>query len=228
MRYLYAPPHCLKFLTGKTLCWQIPTREKKIFLTFDDGPTPGVTEQVLEILQQFQARATFFVLGKNARENPGLIENILSHGHAIGSHGWDHLNGWKTPLKTYLANAESFPLPLEMPLYRPPYGRITPAQAWQMKKRGYTIVMWSVLSRDYEPRLNRQKAFQQIISLTRDGSILLFHDSLKAASNCLAILPELMGHFSAKGFSFESLSLAPAFLASGQQNNDIFVPPKRF
>lgn len=205
------------------LCWHIQTREKKIFLTFDDGPTPGVTEKVLEILAHHRAKATFFVLGKNASEYPELVERTKKDGHAIGSHGWDHLNGWKTSRKGYLENAGRFPFPMEEPLFRPPYGRMTPAQARALKKRGYRIIMWSVLSRDYDPRLDRQKAFRKITSLSRNGSILVFHDSNKAAPNCLDLLPKVLSHFSQKGFAFETLIPGKESLARSQQNNDIFA-----
>ncbi|MEE4177678.1 MAG: polysaccharide deacetylase family protein [Bacteroides sp.] len=206
MNYLYAPPYCLRIATKKSLCWKISTEEKKIFLTFDDGPTPEVTDKILKILRDHQAKATFFILGKNAQDNPRLIEAIHTGGHTLGSHGWDHLNGWKTPLDLYAENAGRFPMPHKEPLFRPPYGCITPAQIRDLRKRGFKIVMWSVLSRDYEPSLDQEKAFNKIVSLTRKGSILVFHDSVKAASNCLALLPRVLEHFAARGFAFEAMA----------------------
>lgn len=206
MNFLYSPPYGLKLLTRRFLCWQVPAREKNIYLTFDDGPTPGVTDEVLKILAHYQARATFFVLGKNAQKFPDMIDAIDRGGHSLGNHGYDHLNGWKTSVRAYLQNAERFPLVLEEPLFRPPYGRITPSQARQLIKRGYKIIMWSVLSRDYEARLDPHKALQKIIALTRKGSILVFHDSVKAQHNCLSILPRVLDHFAAQGFSFQAIN----------------------
>lgn len=133
------------------------------------------------------------------------MEAILKGGHGLGTHGWDHLNGWKTPLDNYVRNAENFPLPMEVPLFRPPYGRITPAQVRELRKRGYRIVMWSVLTRDYAPGLDLDKAYHKIVSLTCKGSILVFHDSVKAANNCLTLLPKVLAHFSAKGYAFEAI-----------------------
>jgi len=213
---LYAPPLWLQALTDGFLIWRLPSGEKKVFLTFDDGPEAGVTEKVLEILAQYNARATFFLLGKNAQAHLRLVEALISMGHSIGNHGWEHCSGWKTTTREYVANTEKAAPLTSASLFRPPYGRIWPWQAKALRRRGYLVVMWSVLSRDYEMLTDPAAALQRVISLTGDGSIVLFHDSAKAADNCLFMLEGLLRHFSRLGYSFEALPTVQKPVHPGQ------------
>ena len=187
--------------------WKIePTTQKIIYLTFDDGPTIGVTEKVLEILKQFNAKATFFLIGKNAILYPEIVTKILEEKHAIGNHTHNHLNGWKTKTKPYLENmtlAENI-LPVTN-LFRPPYGKITKKQAHEIILKGYKIIMWDVLSYDFDPTVNYNTVVKKILKYTRNGSIIVFHDSKKAENTVLKILPYLLTIWKNENYSFEIL-----------------------
>ncbi len=203
MKSLHIPPRWLKVITEKHLVWQFPAGSRKIFLSFDDGPTPGLTSQIAGILNQFGAKATFFLMGKNAFKYPELVRQIASDGHAIGNHGWHHVNGWLTGTAKYLENIQKANQVISGNLFRPPYGRITPAQIQVLKNQGINIIMWSVLVPDYANLPDLKSTLKKTISQTTDGSIVVFHDNPKAAKNCLALLPGFLNHFINLGFSFE-------------------------
>lgn len=187
--------------------WKIKTSDKKIHLTFDDGPIPEVTEWVLEQLRLYNAKATFFVVGDNVRKYPEIFQKVLADGHAVGNHTQNHIKGWKNETDTYLANfreCENSISELKLPgtnLFRPPYGQIKQSQASEILKT-HKILMWSVLTRDYEANLPEEKCLNRAISQTREGSIVLFHDSLKAQKNLFYVLPRFLEHFSKKGYEF--------------------------
>ncbi len=188
--------------------WKKPTDQKVIYLTFDDGPIPGVTDFVLETLAQYQAKATFFCVGDNAARHPEVYHRVVAHGHAVGNHTFNHLNGWKTPTEQYLSNVEQcrqvIGLQGESLLFRPPYGRIRPEQADQVRK-SYCIVMWDVLTGDFDRQLASEKCLQQSLKYTQKGSIVIFHDSLKAEKNLRHVLPRYLAHFSGEGYRFDGL-----------------------
>lgn len=185
--------------------WRMPTTEKTLYLTFDDGPIPGVTEWVLEQLDAFGAKATFFCIGDNVVKNPVVFEQVRSGGHAIGNHTFNHLNGWKTDETTYLANIEQCRRVLPATtLFRPPYGRITRSQARAVRQT-HRVVMWDVLSGDFSAALSPEVVLQKTLKYTRPGSILLFHDSLKARRKMQYALPRVLAHFSERSFRFEAL-----------------------
>jgi peptidoglycan-N-acetylglucosamine deacetylase len=154
---------------------------------------------VLEILEHYNARATFFLVGKNAEAHPDLVHALLAKNHAIGSHGWEHIDGWRTKTKAFVKNAERFPAEISTSLFRPPYGRIFPWQAKTLQSKGLKIIMWSLLSRDYAALPDLDAALEKIIKLTADGSIVVFHDSAKAKNNCLYLLPRFLDHFKKQG-----------------------------
>ena len=191
---LYKTPAILPLLYP-SLTWSKFTSEKEVYLTFDDGPIPEVTPWVLDILEQYHAKATFFCIGDNARKYPELVKEILKRGHSIGNHTYNHLNGWQTPTDLYIENtekAEAFlPLNQEKPLFRPPYGRISPAQINVLKKR-YEIIMWSVLTRDYNQKVTADECFHRSLKAVKPGSIVVFHDSEKAKKNLYAVLPKFI------------------------------------
>lgn len=184
--------------------WHVPSKEKVLYLTFDDGPIPEITPWVLETLEKWQAKATFFCVGDNVRKHPGIFQQLLAAGHSTGNHTFNHLNGWKTPAPLYLENIEKCRELLPAKLFRPPYGSITPAQARQLRKQ-YRIVMWDVLSWDFNTRISPERCLQNVLANARLGSIVVMHDSLKAAPNMKYALPRVLQHFSALGYRFEGL-----------------------
>jgi peptidoglycan/xylan/chitin deacetylase (PgdA/CDA1 family) len=169
--------------------WAIPNQENKIFLTFDDGPIPEITEWVLEELKKYDAKATFFCIGNNIEKNPAIFNKILADGHAIGNHTFNHRNGWKSSLEDYIEEVRLCDLQIkahtstEGLLFRPPYGKLKPAQARELRKKGYKIIMWEVLSADFDHSISPQKCLKNVISNTTSGSVVVFHDSIKGYEN---------------------------------------------
>ncbi len=203
----YQVPWLIRLLTSPWLLWEVSGTEKTIFLTFDDGPDPDVTPQVLDMLRGFGAKATFFLTGNKASHETDLVRQLLKEGHAIGNHTHDHLNGYKVSSKTYLDNINACARHVSSALFRPPYGKIRPAQLVRLKQKGYQVVMWTVLSNDFNAGLDRDACLRNTIKYTRNGAIVVFHDTKKAASNCLYVLPRLLDHFHKRGFAFKSLDL---------------------
>ena len=182
-----------------------------MFLTFDDGPVPEITAFVLDSLKKYDAYATFFCVGENIKKNPEIFKEIIELGHSVGNHTFNHLNGWKTSSNNYLENirlcaetmknhAKEAPLKL----FRPPYGRITRKQIKELKGQ-YNVIMWDVLSRDFDKKVSGKNCLDNTIKYTRNGSIVIFHDSYKAADNLQYALPRFLDHFTAKGYSFKTL-----------------------
>jgi peptidoglycan/xylan/chitin deacetylase (PgdA/CDA1 family) len=187
-----------------SLNWFEETTEKEVFITFDDGPTQGVTEQLLKILERYQAKGTFFCLGKNVVQNPEIYEQILAAGHGVGNHTYNHLNGWKTKTKDYLADALSAKTYIESNLFRPPYGKIKPAQIQALKKH-FKVVMWSNLSRDYDPFVSEDQAFNYATKNLKSGSIIVFHDSLKAQQKVIPVVEKLLVFLAKEGFKASAI-----------------------
>jgi peptidoglycan-N-acetylglucosamine deacetylase len=175
------------------LVWRMPSKPHGVYFTFDDGPTPGVTEIVLDMLDAEGGKATFFVLGKQVVSAPQLYARMLAGGHSVGNHTMTHLKGWNTDSEKYLQDISEAAQWINSPLFRPPYGRITPAQI-RLLKPSYKIVMWDVLSRDYDPRLNLPKAIKHLETRIKSGSIVVFHDSLKAQKNMIPLLRAAINH----------------------------------
>ena len=190
-----------------SLIWRVPTVQKELFLTFDDGPIKGPTEYVLDELKKADAKATFFCIGDNIKKHPSIFDRILYDGHAVGNHTFNHLSGWKTKTKDYLSNIRQFekslPKDVHTNFFRPPYGRITPSQIRALKD--YKIIMWDVLSFDYSKNISPDDCLKNTIKAVRPGSIIVFHDSLKAEKNMRFVVPRLIKHFQDKGFSFKTL-----------------------
>ncbi|MEL6141582.1 MAG: polysaccharide deacetylase family protein [Bacteroidota bacterium] len=198
--------------------WRVETDEPVVYLTFDDGPIPGVTPWVLEQLAEFQARATFFCVGDNVRKHPELLADILDAGHSVGNHTMHHLDGWATENLPYFHDIRHCANQINSGLFRPPYGRIKPRQA-QFLQRHYDIVMWDVLSGDFDPHLSPEDCVQNVIRNARPGSIVVFHDSLKAKEKLEYALPRALKHLAENGFRFGRLTselLAAPDVATGQ------------
>lgn len=187
------------------LLWRVPTNEKKIFLTFDDGPVPGPTEFVLKELERHNAKATFFCIGNNIEKYPAVYQMIIKQGHAVGNHTFNHTKGWSVSDDDYLTDVERCQKLIgTTKLFRPPFGR---AKRSQLKKLAdYRIVMWDVLSYDYSNSVKKETCLKGVIKATRPGSIVVFHDSYKAEKNMIYALPRVLDHFKQSGFEFESLS----------------------
>ncbi|MFN7675002.1 polysaccharide deacetylase family protein [Flavobacterium sp.] len=184
--------------------WNIPNDEQKVFLTFDDGPTPEITEWVLEQLKKYNAKATFFCIGNNIEKYPEIFQKTIAEGHAIGNHTFDHLNGWKTSTEEYIENAKLYetqnPKLVTRNLFRPPYGKIKPSQSKILRKLGYKIIMWDVLSRDYDQSISAAQCLENVLSNIETGSIIVFHDSVKAEHNLKYVLPKTLEFLKEKGF----------------------------
>lgn len=194
------------------LVWDIPNSEKKIYLTFDDGPIPEVTEWVLNILKSKDIKATFFCIGDNMKKHPEVYKRILAEGHQTGNHTFNHLNGWKTETNHYIENlklceTEYLKLNTEHSfLFRPPYGKTKPIQSKAIRQLGYKIIMWDVLSYDFDSTISVEKCLENVISNTEQGSIIVFHDSIKAEKNLKYALPKAIQVLKDKGFVFDVIS----------------------
>ena len=185
--------------------WDISTSTREIYLTFDDGPTPEITEWTLQTLEQFKAKATFFCVGKNVKENPEIFNSILQAGHSIGNHTHNHIKGWNTSKADYLKNIEKASKFINSELFRPPYGQIKPKQGKEILALGYKIIMWNVLSFDWDESVSENQCMDNVISKVQKGSIVVFHDSVKASRNLKFALPKVLEYFSERGFEFKSL-----------------------
>ncbi|MCC7534274.1 MAG: polysaccharide deacetylase family protein [Bacteroidia bacterium] len=187
-----------------SLLWKVKTKENVIYITFDDGPHPDITPKVLEILNQYNAKATFFCVGENVEKYPETFQLILDANHAVGNHTYNHLKGWKTNTVNYAENINKASKFIGSSLFRPPYGRITIEQIKSVSK-DYKIIMWSVLTRDYEKNLNINKAIRKLCNQTSQGDIVVFHDSRKAEKNMFILLKQVLEFFSKQGYRFEKL-----------------------
>jgi peptidoglycan/xylan/chitin deacetylase (PgdA/CDA1 family) len=188
------------------LIWDKRGNGKKLIITFDDGPTPGVTNEVLDILDRYNAKATFFCVGRNVEHFPDLFHKIISKNHAVGNHTYSHLKGWKTKHKEYFQDIELASQYIPSKLYRPPYGQIKRSQIKYLKEK-YKIIMWEVMSHDYEKLWSKERCLNAILRYTKEGSIIVFHDSEKALEKVQFILPKVLEVFSEKGFEFEVLTM---------------------
>lgn len=189
--------------------WEIKTREKKLYLSFDDGPEPLATPFVLDELKKYNARASFFCIGENVQKHPGIYNRIIEEGHSVGNHTQHHLNGWKTKTRTYLEDVSEASGFIQSSLFRPPYGRINGTQAKLISQAmgvvDARIIMWSVLSGDFDTKRSGEACLDTVKRYARPGSIIVFHDSEKAFPSLSYALPRTLEHFSALGYSFEKI-----------------------
>jgi peptidoglycan-N-acetylglucosamine deacetylase len=195
--------------------WDIPNDTNKVYLTFDDGPTPKITEWVLAELKKHNAKATFFCIGKNIEKHPEIFRKVIDNGHSIGNHTHNHENGWKTPVAEYLENTkrcenailnlQSKICNLKSKIFRPPYGKIKASQSRKLRKLGYKIIMWDVLSGDFDTTISPDECLKNSISNVTSGSIIIFHDSEKAFQNLEYTLPKALKFLSEKGFVCDAI-----------------------
>lgn len=207
MFYFIKPPWWLKKLYPVCV-WEIQTNEKILYLTFDDGPHPQATPFVLDELKKYDAKATFFCIGKNVARYSDIYRRILNEGHAAGNHTFNHTNGWKTNDLAYLKDITAAKQYIDSHLFRPPYGKIS---KWQLKQLtgafNMKVVMWSVLSADFDTRVTPESCLKNVLPGTKPGSIVVFHDSDKAWTNLVYTLPKVLKYFAEQGYRFEKINL---------------------
>ncbi|RXG14137.1 peptidoglycan/xylan/chitin deacetylase (PgdA/CDA1 family) [Leeuwenhoekiella aestuarii] len=184
--------------------------QKKLYLTFDDGPIPEVTPWVLDTLRQYRAQATFFCIGENITKHPHIFQKLIDSEHSIGNHTYNHLKGWEYGKTIYVENMVKAEAEIEIhtktqKLFRPPYGKIRRNQAKAIQKRGYEIIMYDVIAYDWEQGISGESCAANIIKNAESGSIIVFHDSFKAEKNMKYALPKVLDHFSKLGYTFEKL-----------------------
>jgi peptidoglycan/xylan/chitin deacetylase (PgdA/CDA1 family) len=208
MRYIVTTPWWLRLLFPKNLVWEMPAKEKIIYLTFDDGPHPVATPFVLDELKKYHAKATFFCIGKNVLEYPGIYKRILMEGHRVGNHTHNHLNGRKTDDERWLNNVKEAANWIDSDLLRPPYGKMRSFQAKLLQEATppFRIIMWNVLSADFDTSITPEQCFSHVKKKTKPGSVIVFHDSEKAFPNMHFALAESLKLFSGEGYRFEAIS----------------------
>ena len=198
--------------------WNIDTENKELYLTFDDGPTPEITHWVLDTLKKYNAKATFFCIGNNVEKYPKFFQHIIVEGHAVGNHTYNHLKGWKHKTKDYIKDIirtqnliESQTLNSKsqnsenLNLFRPPYGKFKTKQSKQLQELGYKIILWDVLSYDWDRSVSEETCLKNVTSAAKEGSIIVFHDSVKASRNLKYVLPKVLDYYSEKGFEFKAI-----------------------
>lgn len=207
MFYLVKSPWWLKKLY-KQCTWSIKRNDKSLYLTFDDGPHPLITPLVLDELKRYNAKASFFCIGKNVVANPGVYKRIIDEGHAVGNHSHNHLNGWKTNDKIYLDDIAIAKKYIDSNLYRPPYGKIKFFQLKQLRLPRFKLktIMWTVLSGDFDGDITKEKCLANVILNASEGSIIVFHDSDKAYNRMHFALVETLKYFNDKGYKFERIT----------------------
>ncbi len=205
MIYPKHTPEIIKPL-GKHLTFDIPNDSNEIYLTFDDGPHPSITPLVLDQLKVYDAKATFFLIGKNAEQHPEIIAQITDEGHSIGNHTYQHISGWKSKNSEYFKDIETCASHVNSKLFRPPYGRITRSQSTHLRNQ-YRIVMWSDLSADFEEGLSIEHCVHCATNRVKSGSIIVFHDSEKAWPRLEKALPKCLKYYRDQGFSLAPIEM---------------------
>jgi peptidoglycan/xylan/chitin deacetylase (PgdA/CDA1 family) len=201
--YLVKTPPIIKTLFPDFI-WHVETDEPRVFLTFDDGPIPGLTPWILDELSNYNFKATFFCVGENAARYPELVDQVLSEGHLLGNHTHNHLNGWLTDRDTYLANVEACDQVISTTLFRPPYGKIRRSQFHAIRSEK-SVIMWDVLSGDFDPSISNEKCLSNVIDHYSPGSIIVFHDNLKSEKKLRYVLPRFLDHLAENSFVSENL-----------------------
>ena len=185
--------------------WNIPSAgHKTLYLTFDDGPTPHITNWVLKQLAEYDAKASFFCVGEQIAKHPHIMKKVREQGHAVGSHTYAHESGWATDHHAYMRSARKTARMIDSDLFRPPFGRVKPSQAKALNEQ-FRVVMWDVMSGDFDASITPDQCFHNVADRAESGSIIVFHDSVKARKNLFYTLPKVLEHFTKLGYSFEPL-----------------------
>ena len=188
-----------------TVLWRKDKNKKVIYLTFDDGPTEELTHWILKTLDDFGVKATFFCIGNNAEKYPEIVDEIRQNGHSVGIHGYEHRRGLYKEGDDFFSDIEKSKNIIKSNLFRPPHGNITPSQAKKLKNLDYNVVLWDVITRDYNPSLSEEKVLDIAKKYTRNGSIVVFHDSRKAFKNMKYAFPKAVKYWLDNGYTFETL-----------------------
>jgi len=202
--YFVKTPHITNILYPN-ITWRIKDPAKNIYITFDDGPDPASTPEVLDMLDQFHAKATFFCVGEKVSKNQDIYNSILEKGHTTGNHSFNHFNGKKTSTKKYIENISRAAEFIDSNLFRPPYGKIT-AQQTRLLKKSYKIVMWSVLPGDFESRMSKEDVLKRSIKYTKNGNIIVFHDNIRFHQKMIFALKGFLEYFSHAGYNFRAIT----------------------
>lgn len=223
--YLVKTPQFVQRIYPERI-WAFPKNNNNIYLTFDDGPIPEVTPWVLSLLKEYNAKATFFCIGDNILKYPEIFQQIIFEEHSIGNHTFNHLNGWKTSTEKYIDNCVAFEEILKRvqddkfnstlhsalstqhsTLFRPPFGKTTSKQARILQEKGYKVIMWDVLSADFDTSISKEKCLENVINNLQSGSVIVFHDSLKAEEKLKFVLPKVLEHIKELGFKCQPIIL---------------------
>ena len=218
MKFYWVKTHWLikKIFSGHI--WNFSKDQKIVYLTFDDGPTAEITTWTLEILKSYNAKATFFCIGENIEKNPNLFRQILSEGHSIGNHTHNHMNGWHSDTHEYMKNVDLCQKTIQdyvaennfqLKLFRPPYGKLKPQQIKSLKQRGYKIIMWDILSADFDTTISPEKCAENVLNNIQPGSIIIFHDSIKASPNLKYALLKTLAYLKKNGFEMHAIQFVP-------------------
>ena len=195
-------PSLTKYLFP-SLVWKKNTDQKKIWITFDDGPDEKVTPYLINVLEKFNIKATFFVIGNQAKKHPELVKLIINNGHKIGNHSFSHLNGFSTNNNQYLEDVEQAKKYIDSDIFRPPFGKITPFQIKNLKK-DFKIIMWDIMSWDFKENIYPNKIYKNVIDNVENGSIILFHNNLKSYNNLKNSLEIILEKLKDKGYQFST------------------------
>ncbi len=198
----------------KNYTWNKSAGAKKVYLTFDDGPIPEITEWVIGTLNKYNVKATFFCVGENIQKHPQIFEQLLSNNHCVGNHTYNHNNGWETDDKVYLESViktqkllaqklTDYHTELTTKIFRPPYGKLTPNQSTQVRENGFEVIMWDVLSADFDPSVTARTCLRNVIKNTEDGSIVVFHDNIKSFKTIQYVLPRYLKYLRKKGYRLD-------------------------
>lgn len=213
--YLVKTPKFVRRLFPKRV-WAFPNSKNSVYLTFDDGPIPLVTPWVIEVLKQYKAKATFFCVGDNVIKHANVFQQIIEEGHSIGNHTYHHLNGWSTKTKDYINNCKKCEDSLNRvqdyksssnPLFRPPFGKLTLKQSKTLQEKGFHIIMWDVLSADFDAKISNKKCLENVLKNIQPGSIVVFHDSLKSYDKLRYVLPKVLDFLKINNINCESITL---------------------
>lgn len=204
--YLPKTPKFVTWLYPKRI-WAFSRSHKEVYITFDDGPIPEVTPWVMDVLKEYDAKATFFCIGDNVRKHPEIYHRLETEGHSTGNHTFHHLKGTVTELTKYIDDVEAFDSLVKTPpkLFRPPYGKITSKQAGILQSKGYKIVMWDVISYDFDKTISRERCLKNVLKKMRKGSIIVFHDSLKAERHMRYVLPKVLENIKERGWKVRAI-----------------------
>lgn len=184
--------------------WNRSRQEKKIYLTFDDGPIPEITPWILDVLDSYNVKATFFCVGANIVKHPAIFQRILDSGHRVGNHTFNHLKGWDTTDESYIANIQLCHEYTQSNLFRPPYARAKRTQI-KLLRKDFELIYWDVLSGDFDLNLSPEACFNNVLKYTKNGSILVFHDNIKAIPRVQYALPKVIQHYTRLGYTFATL-----------------------